>query len=194
MVLPIIFMVLYVLSQILGGREQAKRKAGPRPQRPPRPPQVPGHARPAPQPPNQADALRREVEQFLRRAQGQPEPPARPKPTPQTSSTAPQPPSAAFSLREESVVEHVAEHINSRELKEHAQRLGSQLKQAEDRLESHVHEKFDHQLGRLHHQQTTKAAAAADLADQLVELLSRPEGMRQMILAQEILRRPDQRW
>jgi len=225
-VLPIIFMVFYILSQILGGREQAKRKAPPRPQRP-KPPQALDPARPAPrQPPNQADALRREVEQFLRRAQGKPDPqeePTHPKPEPQAPrqpprrlvASAPDRPAlsqtplpsqiskkasrtsfSAPNLRREGVGEHVAKHVSSRKLAEHAEHLGEQMALTDERLESRLHEKFDHQLGNLQRQATAepKKKEGPNITAQIVELLSQPDGMRQMIVANEILRRPDERW
>lgn len=85
--LPIIFMILYGVAQLVGAKEKKDRK---RPAQRPRqaPPQAPG---PAPREvggqPNLEQSLRREVEEFLRRAQGQPAPgpvkrdsPSRPQP------------------------------------------------------------------------------------------------------------------
>ena len=71
---PIIFLILYGIFQLVAGQAEAKKNA-PKPKQPRAPQPAGGPAQAAGQanaPPNQADALRREVEDFLRRAQGQP--------------------------------------------------------------------------------------------------------------------------
>jgi len=194
-----------------------------RPQRPPgQAPQgqaLAGQKPPAAGQNNQEEALRREVEDFLRRAQGKPpkrELPARPqsKPKPrkqksrrptagQLESSAQLLPSEAAQpathlgqeghMREEGVAEHVASHLSSKQMIEHAKHLGEQVVLSEERLESRLHQKFDHQLGSLKQQKKSTAPAARELsaAEEVVELLKKPGGMRQLVIAQEILRRPE---
>ncbi len=196
-VAPIIFLILYGIFQLLTGKAEAKKKVPqPRMPRPQQPPELPGKAAPV----DQADALRGEVEEFLRRAQGKPpKKPAvqkrRPKPQPAkprrlVPAERPKP-----NLRREGVSEHVAHHISSSQIAAHAERLGDKLESTHDRVESLLHEKFDHQIGTLQRQSKAPGTATpkTDLAAEIAELLSKPEGMRQLIVAQEILRRPE-RW
>lgn len=94
---PIIFMILYGIAQLISNREQVKR---PPPRRVPPPQPLPGAgldgAGPAapgggpPRPATLEETLRREVDEFLRRAGGQPAPaaPAAP-PAPKKRPAAP---------------------------------------------------------------------------------------------------------
>ncbi len=204
----LIFFILYGVGQLIAGRDEAKRKKEqPRPPRP-RPPQA-GQAEAQAQPPNQADPLRREVEEFLRRAQGkqvespsprqlkpaptkrqrpqrslQAEPPKRPKLTERTE------------LRSEGVAEHVARHLSTEQISEHTSHLGETVAQADDRLEAHLQEKFTHQIGSLKSRDPVaeETVQQATIAEEIKRLMSQPTGMRQLIVASEILRRPEERW
>ncbi len=87
--------------------------------------------------------------------------------------------------------------LHSQALVEHAQTLGSQVAQADERMEAHLREKFVHQLGALAPATASpvhESTAAANAAAQLRTMLSRPESVRQIIVASEILRRPEERW
>ena len=81
----------------------------------------------------------------------------------------------------------------------HAQRLGEEVALADDRMEAQLQQKFDHRVGTLApssastiSQQDTIPGSSA--AREFRELLARPGGMRQMVIANEILRRPEERW
>src|SRR5690606_18094522 len=70
-----------------------------------------------------------------------------------------------------------------------AESLGDEVAQADERMEARVHSRFDHQLGSLEPvaaapQQSSQASAATK---ELRDLLTRPGGMRQVIIANEIL-------
>ncbi len=226
----LVFFVLYGIGQFLGAREEAQKKKA-RPLRPkPQPPQAPQPGAPV-GPPNQADPLRAEVEEFLRRAQGKPagqQQPAQPKPArPQRQRATQQqpleprpikgaqreaakPPSQPVEpparmrpkpqplqpvdLRRESVVEHVAHHVNTLEIKEHTSHLGEEVALADDHLEAHLEEAFSGQLGSLQHREREVAEQGLSIAEEIRNLISQPTGMRQMIVANEILRRPEDRW
>ncbi|MCG8450211.1 MAG: hypothetical protein MI725_11620, partial [Pirellulales bacterium] len=159
---------------------------------------------------DQAESLRSEIEEFVRRAQGKPaqQKPTQQKPAPQKpaarkSQRPRQPvakrvpreprPAPAGNLRREGVGEHVSKHISSADISQHAEQLGKELEQTDERMESRLHAKFDHQLGSLQHRETTaeEKTPQHDAAAEIAALLSRPEGMRQLILANEILRRPE---
>jgi len=215
---PVIFLLLYGIYQLVMGKAEANKKA-PRPRRPKRPQlaEAPDGAAPVDAPPNQADALRNEVEEFLRRAQGKPPkeevvplkpvapsrqwPPKRlaaqqRKPlTPRSAKKQHQPVQAKPALRREGVAEHVSRHVGSTQLAEHAERLGDEVGMADDRMDSRLQEKFGHRLGSagLQAKESVIAPEKADLASEIAKLLRSPEGMQQLIVAQEILRRPD-RW
>ena len=95
------------------------------------------------------------------------------------------------------VAQHVTEHLaGAQSLGAHAERLGADVGQADERLQEHLQHKFTHQLGALEQRtvaSTTKATRSV-VAQDLFALLSKPSGMRQLVLASEILRRPEDRW
>ncbi len=168
-------------------------------------------------PPNQEETLRSEVEEFLRRAQGKPQPakpeqmsppkklsqPAghhdRPRPqrkrpsAPATSiASAARLDSKGSSLRNEGVAEHVSRHISTRDIATHTEMLGAEVATADDQLKSRLHEKFDHAVGHLQHrEQQVDTERKTDMAAEVAAMLRSPEGMRQLIIANEILRRPE---
>ncbi|WP_428307621.1 hypothetical protein [Lacipirellula sp.] len=78
---------------------------------------------------------------------------------------------------------------------QHASRLGEEVAQADDRMQAQLQQKFDHRVGTLAPVSTAAPkSAAATAAREFRELLARPGGMRQVIIANEILRRPEERW
>jgi len=203
-VFGLIVFILYSIGQWVSAKEQAKKKP-PKPRRPRRPQPAEEQRHFGEQEPemlvagqdNQEDALRSEVEDFLRRAQGEPprqKRPARLKPKPLPVELVPvESAQPATSLRREGVAEHVASHLSSRQMIEHAQRLGDEVGQADERLELRLHHKFDRQLGSFKHEKepTSPKEKKRSAAEEVVELLRKPGGMRQLIIAQEILRRPE---
>jgi len=228
----VIFFILYGVGQIMSVREEAKKKKA----RPPRPqPQRPG----APDaPPNQADPLRAEVEEFLRRAKGKPaqkQQPAEPKPArpqrqrplqekprelspidrplrepakrrPQPAKRRPQSerprievasrtqPESPVDLRQESVSSHVARHVSTEDIVEQTSHLGEEVSLADENMEAHLQEAFSGKLGSLQHVEREVAEEGPTIAEEIRNLISQPAGMRQLIVANEILRRPEDRW
>jgi len=106
--------------------------------------------------------------------------------------------------RGETVGEHVRQHmghLKESTLAEQAAHLGEQVAQADDRVAARLHEKFDHQLGKLQARNTqrrSEAAAAAVLeptsAESIAALLANPDSIRNAIVLNEILQRPTDRW
>jgi hypothetical protein len=96
------------------------------------------------------------------------------------------------------VSQHVAQHLSGAQtLATHAQHLGAEVAQADERMAAHLQHKFDHQLGTLEKQVATqpqRVVARPPAAQALVSLLTQPGGIRQVIVASEILRRPEERW
>ena len=85
--------------------------------------------------------------------------------------------------------------MHAQTVAQHTQNLGVDVALADERMEDHLRERFAHQLGALSpttkvQRQATGNPAAADLR----ALLSRPGGASQLIIASEILRRPEERW
>ncbi len=73
-----------------------------------------------------------------------------------------------------------------------ASHLGEEVALADDKLESHLKETFEHNVGSLQHVETSAKSKAtpSPMATQLLELLSKPGGMAQLVIANEILNRP----
>jgi hypothetical protein len=178
-------------------------------------------------------SIEREIEAFLRKSLGQPE--AKPKPAAQQAGkskqrggpAAKQPPAKqppapprrlvrtepleteARSLAAESVAEHVERHIQRGGVVQRDAHLGEQLAQADERLESHLQDVFQHRLGTLAGDEGRPESAvdqgtdagvwagrrsANPIAMELHELLSNPQKLQAAIVISEILRRPDDRW
>jgi len=93
-------------------------------------------------------------------------------------------------LRTQSVAQH------AQAVAQHAQQLGAEIAQADERMEQHLRERFVHQVGALAPRTPggERQAAADSVAQELRNLIGRPNGMRQLIIAGEILRRPEERW
>lgn len=121
-------------------------------------------------------------------------------------------------IGQESVAEHVQHHIGSNPVGQNSGRLGSSVTREIDSMESHVHEVFDHKLGSLKESlpavtnekddiddrgtdssvwedkgtKTRRAEAATALRNKsLFDALRDPDSIRQAIILQEILKRPD---
>lgn len=82
---------------------------------------------------------------------------------------------------------------------QHAQRLGEEVALADDRMVAQLQQKFDHRVGTLAPSSASKispqeVSPGSSAAREFRELLARPGGMRQIIIANEILRRPEERW
>jgi hypothetical protein len=109
----------------------------------------------------------------------------------------------AVPLRE-AVSQHVAQHLDPSSIRRHTAQLGAELAQEEAKHQSELREKFGHKLGRL--SSTKPATAGAPAASQvtnlavptragdLAQLLRSPASIRQAILLNEILARPEHRW
>jgi hypothetical protein len=129
-----------------------------------------------------------------RAAPDQPSPPAKAEPQQRTPRR---------SRRRQSIAEHVEEQVaaRSKNIARQASRLGNRISNEDKQFDDQVKAKFDHTLGTL--AETTAAptatpstaAAANDTpARQIAALLANPEGIRQAIVVNEIMRRPYDRW
>ena len=119
----------------------------------------------------------------------------RAKPKPAIPAAERKAPEQQGQLRREGVAEHVQRHLSKGRISEHAEQLGDEVALADDKMDARIEQKFEHRLGRLGHQEEAVAEQAGPaLAQEVRELLSDSRGMRRLIVANEILRRPEERW
>ena len=96
------------------------------------------------------------------------------------------------------VADHVARHLDTSSYEARESRLGQQVGQADEKLESRLHDKFDHRLGAL----DTDDMMASDepesqvpaTPNDIARLLGSAENIRNAIILNEILQPPEQRW
>ena len=217
----IIFIVVWLVNQVLGG---GKDKAAQRRNPPPRG-QVPP---PAPQrgdAPDQAKVAS-EIEEFLKRAgerrrEKAREAQARSMKTPQPKrppwAKPPVPPPQEPIIVEvvetgpagDRVAQHVESHLTTSKFSERAAHMADDIAEADRERKQHERQVFGHQVGKL--EDTSKGAkvvvetptgAPAEIvqrtpsaaAGSLAALLKSGESVRQAIIFSEILQRPEHRW
>lgn len=184
LIVVLIFFMISALGQLLSAKNKPGRPRPPRPQgdRAPRKGE------------ELADKLRSEVDDFLREMQGKPpkpkQAPVRPKPI-MVKVEPPVPAEQGSDLRRESVRKHVSKHLSTADIAAQSAKLGEDVGLADERLELHLHEKFQHKLGALEHRERPAEKAKETRADDIGQFLRSPAGMRQAIIASEILRRPE---
>ncbi len=210
---PVVFLVMWILSQVLGHRRDQPAppaKGGRRPVRP-----------------EALEELSQEVEDFLKRAArkragpprpdggrqaaaGRKEPPqrVRPRPRPAVITAEIARPKEVSELRKRhEVAAHADAHLRGERFEEETSRLGEEVEDVEERTASRLHAKFDHQVGRLTetdvagHGETGQEDTGARVSgqqpagvQQFGDLLRSPAGIRQAVILQEILSRPEHRW
>lgn len=216
---PIIFLIIWVISQVVGEQgKRAKPVKGPQ--------QKPGGRRPPPK------GVAQEIEEFLKRAAQQreggkpaevqvmrPEPIATDRGPRSAGQQAKGPPRqkplepAAVDRAVEvlpsrgDIAESVKQHLGGDRLGRHAEQLGDEIRDGDEEVQQRLHKTFDHQVGHLGAQpsktptrySTTRAAPLAastggKATAELIELLLDPQGIRTAILVSEILKRPEHRW
>ena len=168
-------------------------------------------------------SIMRELENLLREIAEQQQPaaqqPARPRPAPQPRPAgqrprpqrpaasrpgAPQPAeildaevvdAAPVSRRAALTNQQVEKHLDTSDITASATRLGAEVGQADEKVEAHLHEKFDHKLSRIDDpDDEVGAAAGAAFAARMAELFRNPQSIQQAFILNEILNRPDFRW
>lgn len=101
-----------------------------------------------------------------------------------------------------SVADHVAESSGAatQAFQKEVADLGSRVKQADEQFDVQLHQKFDHDLGRLGDKsaaatsQPTAPVETKSPAAQIAAMLASPDGVRQAVVLNEILNRPTDRW
>jgi hypothetical protein len=126
-----------------------------------------------------------------------------PRPQQAAASRKPRLPRRPPQPRRESVAEHVAESVaaHAKAISEQTARLGQRIIEDDQNFDVQLKAKFDHTVGTLTGSAVTAAeqAAAAVTASetpaaQIATLLANPDGVRQAIIINEIIRRPSDRW
>jgi hypothetical protein len=84
-------------------------------------------------------------------------------------------------------------------LAERAEELGADIRQADERFEARMQQRFEHHVGtlaaeRAKAEELRVELARTTLADDLMKMLSSPGGVRQAIVLSEVLNRPVDRW
>ncbi|MFP6669958.1 MAG: hypothetical protein VB857_00975 [Pirellulaceae bacterium] len=109
-----------------------------------------------------------------------------------------QPPAAKVHvLAEQDVAEHVTDHLDTTEYADRASHLGEEVGEADERLEKHLHEAFDHKLGTLEHEDLDPSSdkkSSESSPQGLQQLLRTKSALRNAIILREIIDRPDHRW
>lgn len=147
----------------------------------------------------------KELEQLLQEiAQQQAGPSTAERPQPQR-----QPPAKSPSLVDaeivyaepvhESVDARVRQDIDTTDVTRHAARLGAELGQTDERMEAHLHQQFDHDLSEIDDQESVWDEAElrgerTTLASEIAAMLQDPTSVRQAVILNEVLPRPEHRW
>lgn len=105
-------------------------------------------------------------------------------------------------LAQESVAEHVAEHLDTHEFADRARQL-SKVEKTERQIGEHVSQVFSHQVGTLATASNETGGATesppqrpilSPSSSDLAAALHDPARLRQALVMQEVLRRPEERW
>lgn len=206
----VIFVVFSILSQLAGKLKDVQREVARR-----------GRANPPDHIPKPADPLEDEIAEFLRRAAERQKPaqPDRPAPPPPAADEAMRPfrpppvplEPVAEPVAQESVAEHVRDRFGRPQFGQVGSTgLGREVAQADDKVDERLREKFGRQVSRLASVPGEAAAGAVAVeplvpadrvaappafdAASVAAMLTNPSTLRQVILASEILHRPEERW
>ncbi len=200
--------VIWLLNYLLGGRQQGKvppvanRPNVRRPNlNPPADPAAPPRGR-------TQESLSSEIEQFLQEAaQRKRDKGRRPVPKiPAVRVAEPEVPLEVEVLESptgEGISDSVKRHLDTREFAVRASNLTEDMQRADLARDQHIKNTFDRKLGNLtdtsHTQPEIPVVSAIDTQGNMAasvvgNLLTRPESLRQAIVLNEILTRPQDRW
>jgi hypothetical protein len=84
----------------------------------------------------------------------------------------------------------------------HTQQLGAEVDQADDKLEAHIHQVFDHKVGDLKKSTPDAAPRTATTSPELqtpaaatfARMLADPQSLRNTLILTEIMKRPEANW
>ena len=89
--------------------------------------------------------------------------------------------------------------LDTDDITQHADQLGAKVGMADERLEAHIHDKFDHDLSQLDDiygdgKDGDKPADPSARSLDVAKMLGEPQSIRQAIILSEVLNRPLDRW
>ncbi|MCA9245862.1 MAG: hypothetical protein KDA42_02075 [Planctomycetales bacterium] len=204
----LVFIIFWVLSQVFGNKQKSA---------PPRRAQRERPHSPDSDPPAGEDRIRAELQEFLRDAAERRQQTARPRGRQREKVL-------EAEIVEPEVVEAVtitqsakrAEPAASRSQdqqpdpyaianeKARTSHLGEEVALADEKVESHLHEVFDHEVSHLHeHTHEGQASGRGErrgsrskpsLAREIREMMREPRSVRRAVVLNEVLRRPEDRW
>jgi hypothetical protein len=98
---------------------------------------------------------------------------------------------------QQDVVSHVQRHLDTSEITRQVEKLGDRVEAADDDMNAHLQNVFDHEVGMLRaggegapHSEALRQLSSSDIAN----LLREPQSIRRAILVSELLNRPEHRW
>ena len=98
----------------------------------------------------------------------------------------------------ETVSDHVARYLDVSDIVDHVDHLAEDIEQADERMEAHLDDVFDHDVGQL--SQNRKSVTdevpqgkdnSSSIARGILKRLQNVDEVRQSIMIAEILKRPD---
>ncbi len=130
-------------------------------------------------------------------APGPPIPPRAPltPPPPKSAPTKPAPPKPVVAdMASPPELTRLGTRVNTAGLEQRAEHLGEEVALADEHMEAHLAQKFDHQVGSKGLSESTDATASAVVlafdSETLAAMLANPTSLRHAILLSEILARP----
>ncbi|MFP6694500.1 MAG: hypothetical protein VB875_15870 [Pirellulales bacterium] len=190
--IPVIVIIFWVLSQVMG-RNQAKQQQGKA-----APPKIDG-------------GVRGEIDSFLRQIK---ERAGLPQEIDDDEDVESQPQAMEAELVEQHVME--AELVEQHGIRRlvgttderfgaRSEKLGAEVGFADDKMDFHVHQVFDHNVGALHRstdkqsgdEEAVPAQSGSEVpkaASDIRDMLSGARGVRKAIIMSEIINRPGDRW
>ena len=105
---------------------------------------------------------------------------------------------SGMELGDEGVAEHVASHLDTSQYDKRASRLTDDISHADERLEEHLHDAFDHDVGALDHEEDGVAQVTGQgkkaTRQSLLQMFRSKSALRNAILVKEVFDRPEHRW
>jgi hypothetical protein len=200
-VMVIAFLIISGLAKLASGMKSQQKPGRPTPKIQPSPmPQKKSNA------PAGNDAIANEVDEFLRRAAQRnkgkgvrPVRPAKPVQRPVVAEAIGSKPVGG------QITAHVKKYLDEQQFENRAEQLGVEVAHVDSEIEQHLHKTFDHAMGTLRtlpggSLDTDVAIESADdevfipETSEIHKLLTDPQSIRQAIVLNEILHRPEERW
>lgn len=109
-------------------------------------------------------------------------------------------------LRSSNVDAYVERHLNTQAFAERAERMADATEEADDRMDAHIHERFDHRLGQIGdssqasmnsvvYKPDDEISARVVVNHPMLNLLTNIESIRSaMVVSEILLRRPEENW